>query len=152
MLQGWDVLLQRLHDFRAALSSAVAPPSTAVQPQQQTPPFGSFILSHPLDAQSGLLIVEVVATSHRGKASLPHAKTEQATTSQTGRCVAEHAVCTSTASGPFNKGMINKWGFVQVLAQLVHMRLRACHCARAAAAMRPDRPLRALPCSRASCS
>ena len=67
MLQGWDVLLQRLHDFQTALSSATAPPSTAAQPQQQTPPFASFILSHPLDAQSGLLIVEVVATSHRGK-------------------------------------------------------------------------------------
>ena len=83
--QGWDVLLQRLQECHAALHSPAAPPSAIVQPKKATP-FTSFILSHPLDAQSGLLIVDVVTTSHRGKPLLPEYRMGQAKCSA--RCTA----------------------------------------------------------------
>ena len=62
--QGWDVMLQRMRECKAALQAAQLP-----DPEAETSRSSLFPEPVSLDAQSGLLALEVVATSHRGKRS-----------------------------------------------------------------------------------
>lgn len=64
--QGWDVLLRRMRECQAALQAPDMPAAEADTSQLSSAP-GRVAL----DAQSGLLVLEVVATSHRGERALP---------------------------------------------------------------------------------